>query len=123
MQKNVTYGSPIGIFSGSTMKIIACIIMLIDHAGLILFPSVGIFRIIGRIGFPLFAFFIAEGCRYTKHKLKRFITILAMGIAYLLIYYFLMDYIYGSVFLSFSFSIVLIELFGRIKKSIFADKK
>ena len=84
MQKNASYGSPIGIFSGSTMKIIACIIMLIDHAGLILFPSYGIFRVIGRIGFPLFAYFIAEGSHYTKRKLKRFIIILSMGIAYLL---------------------------------------
>lgn len=123
MQKNVTYGSPIGIFSGSTMKIIACIIMLIDHAGLILFPSIGIFRIIGRIGFPLFAYFIAEGSHYTKRKLKRFVIILSMGIAYLLVYYFLMDQLYASVFLSFSFSLVFIEILDRIKKSFFGDKK
>ena len=123
MQKKVIYGSPIGIFSGSTMKIIACVIMLIDHAGLILFPSYGIFRIIGRIGFPLFAYFIAEGSHYTKHKLKRFLVILAMGIAYLLIFYLFMDQLYASVFLSFSFSLVFTELLDRIKKSIFADKK
>ena len=123
MQKNSSYGSPIGIFSGSTMKIIACVIMLIDHAGLILFPSYGIFRIIGRIGFPLFAYFIAEGSHYTRHKLKRFIIILSMGIAYLLIYYFFMDQLYASVFLSFSFSLVFNELLDRIKKSLFADKK
>lgn len=123
MQKNASYGSPIGIFSGSTMKIIACIIMLIDHAGLILFPSYGIFRIIGRIGFPLFAYFIAEGSHYTKRKLKRFIIILSMGIAYLLIYYFFMDQLYASVFLSFSFSLVFTELLDRIKKALFGDKK
>ena len=71
MQKNASYGSPIGIFSGSTMKIIACIIMLIDHAGLILFPSYGIFRVIGRIGFPLFAYFIADCyCFFFCIKLK-----------------------------------------------------
>jgi hypothetical protein len=34
-----------------------------------------------------------------------------------------MDYVYGSVFLSFAFSIVLVELCDRVKKSAFADKK
>ena len=46
-----------------------------------------------------------------------------MGIAYLLIYYFFMDQLYASVFLSFSFSLVFNELLDRIKKSLFADKK
>jgi hypothetical protein len=50
----------------STLKILACIFMLIDHIGYVLFPKVIILRIIGRLAFPIFAYFIAEGYRRTK---------------------------------------------------------
>jgi len=42
--------------------------MTVDHLGFILFPSLIILRIIGRIAFPIFAYMIAEGCRYTKNE-------------------------------------------------------
>ena len=122
MEKSARYASPIGIFSGSTMKIIACVLMLVDHVGLMFFSTVGIYRIIGRLAFPLFAFFIAEGSHYTKHKLKRFLLIFGMGLAYLGVYWFLTDMIYASVFLTFTFSIILIELCDRVKKSLFGDR-
>lgn len=48
------------------LKIIACISMLIDHIGYVLFPDVTVLRLIGRIAMPIFAFFIGEGCLYTK---------------------------------------------------------
>ena len=63
-----------GIFSNNVLKIIACITMLLDHMGFILFPQYPIFRIIGRIAFPIFAFLLAEGCYYTKNKLRHFIV-------------------------------------------------
>lgn len=40
--------------------------MVIDHFGLIFFPSEGIYRIIGRVAFILFAFLLAEGTKHTK---------------------------------------------------------
>lgn len=55
------------------MKTIAITIMLIDHIGALFFPNVLIFRIIGRLAFPLFAFFIAEGFFYT-HSVSRYLA-------------------------------------------------
>lgn len=52
--------------NSSTLKILACIFMLIDHAGYVLFPNLIVMRIIGRLAFPIFAYFIAEGYRRTK---------------------------------------------------------
>jgi len=49
------------------IKIIAITTMLIDHAGHVLFPNEIIFREIGRVAFPLFAFLIANGAIYTKN--------------------------------------------------------
>lgn len=44
--------------------------MIIDHIGLLFFPEQIIFRIIGRISFPLFAFLVAEGFSKTSNVNK-----------------------------------------------------
>lgn len=62
------------------LKILAAVAMLSDHIGAYLLPQVTILRIIGRISFPIFAFCVAEGCRYTKNRLRYWATILATGI-------------------------------------------
>jgi len=59
--------------NGFQLKIIACIIMVIDHAGVLFFPDKIIFRIIGRLAFPLFAFFISEGFFHTR-SVRRYLT-------------------------------------------------
>lgn len=40
--------------------------MIIDHTGIVFFPSNDLFRIVGRISFPIFCFFIVEGYFHTK---------------------------------------------------------
>ncbi len=52
------------------IKLIACIAMLIDHAGKMLFPHVPEMRLIGRLAFPLFAYGIAVGAVYTRDPVK-----------------------------------------------------
>ncbi|WP_461812080.1 TraX family protein [Faecalimonas sp.] len=52
------------------LKIIAVITMIIDHVGLFFFPQYTIFRIIGRISFPIFAFLVVEGFYHTSNILK-----------------------------------------------------
>jgi hypothetical protein len=108
--------NPIGILSNSTLKIIACILMLIDHIGYHLFPDMEILRLIGRLSFPIFAFLIAEGCKYTRNKLKHFILIFIIGFAYFIFLYLYANMIYGSIFLTFSFSILYIYLLQYLKK-------
>ncbi len=58
--------------SAFALKIIASICMLIDHIGAV-FPvplTPAVFRLIGRIAFPIYAYLIAEGCKHTKNKNK-----------------------------------------------------
>ena len=115
--------NPIGFLSGSTLKILACIFMAFDHVGVVFFPREEIFRMIGRIAFPLFAYFIAEGCKYTKNKLQRFLTVFIIGSLYVLFYYIYEGEIYCNIFITFSISIAAIFLLQLIKKLIFNDKK
>lgn len=56
--------------SGSQLKMLALITMTIDHIGFIFFPPVWWLRAIGRLAFPIFAYMIAEGCRYTRHRMR-----------------------------------------------------
>lgn len=52
------------------LQIIAMITMLIDHVGLIFFPNTDLFRIIGRIAFPLYSWFLVQGYLYTRELQK-----------------------------------------------------
>lgn len=67
-------------FSGSILKIIAIVSMVIDHCayflmenGTLLYDAM---RCVGRIAFPVFAFLVAEGFAYTKNKKRYFAQLL-----------------------------------------------
>ena len=61
------------------LKIIACVSMLCDHVGYLLFPQAAWLRYVGRLAFPLFAFFIGEGCRYTRNRKKYCLGLLILS--------------------------------------------
>ncbi len=112
--------------NSNVLKFIAAITMLIDHAGLILFPEYDIFRIIGRISFPIFAFMIAEGCRYTRNKLKHFLMIFGLGLICQLAYVIVdieSGLSYMNILITFSFSIAMIYCLQFLKAQIFAKEK
>jgi len=60
--------------TGSTLKILAIVTMLIDHTGYVLvthnFYLNFIMRSIGRIAFPIFVFLLIEGATHTSSKFK-----------------------------------------------------
>ena len=62
------------------LKIISFITMIVDHTGIIFFPNNDIFRIIGRISFPIFAFFIVEGYFHSKNINKYLFRILFLAL-------------------------------------------
>lgn len=51
---------------GGVLKGIAAALMLTDHVGAILLPEVPVLRCVGRLAFPIFAFFVAEGYAHTR---------------------------------------------------------
>lgn len=111
-----------GFLSGTTLKLIACISMFIDHFGLVVFPKIMIFRIIGRLAFPIFAYFIAEGCKYTRNRLRHFLLIFSVGVIYFFFYLIAYKQVYPSVFLTFSISLLNVYLIDEMKKFVFAPK-
>lgn len=94
--------------------------MLIDHTGIVFFPTVNVWRLLGRISMPLFAFSLAEGCKYTKNKIKHFALIAILAVVCQVVYYFFDDgNLYMSILVTFSLSILTIYCLQFVKKSIF----
>lgn len=110
--------------NGNVIKILGAIFMVIDHFGLIFYPSVMIFRYIGRLSMPLFAFMIAEGTRNTKNKLKYLLMVFGLGlicqIAYLI---YEPNNIYFSILITFTFSILIIYALTFMKKCLLEEDK
>ncbi len=112
-----------GFFSAFTLKVLACLFMLVDHVGFAFFPEQEWMRIVGRIAYPLFAFFIAEGCRYTKNKHRRFLSVFVLGVICELVFVVFYNKYFGNILLTFSISILLIYLLQYAKKSFGTSEK
>ena len=110
-------------FNANTIKILAAFFMVIDHIGLMFFPAVDAWRIVGRLSMPLFAFAIAEGCRYTKNKAKHFAWVFGAGVIFQFFYTAFSGDWYLNIFLTFSFSIVNIYALYAFKKRLFYRSK
>lgn len=105
--------------SGNALKIIAAIAMLIDHLGYLFFPKNMALRAIGRLAFPIFAYFIAEGCRYTKNKVRHFLQISILALICQIVYYFFASDTTLFVLVSFSLAELAIFALQYFKKTCF----
>ena len=101
--------------NGNALKIIGAFFMIIDHIGMLIFPQVIFLRIVGRLAYPIFAFFIAEGCRYTRNKAKYLSLLTLFGIIFQLVYSIATeDYGTVNVICSFSLAVGLIYLWQNL---------
>lgn len=75
---------PVFGLSGSALKVIALISMVIDHVALYLMEDGTVLyetmRCVGRIAFPVFAFLIAEGFIHTRSRYRYFFTLLGFAV-------------------------------------------
>ncbi len=55
------------------LKWVAVVTMTVDHVGLVFFPECPIFRVIGRLAFPLFAYLLVLGMAST-HDLRGYLN-------------------------------------------------
>ena len=103
-----------------TLKIIAIVSMLVDHIGLVFFPEVMMFRIIGRISFPIFAYVLAEGIYYTKditkYMLRLGIFALLSEIPYdLAVMGSVLEFSHQNVFFTLFFAVLMFWAYKKIE--------
>ena len=111
------------ILNANALKFLAAALMLVDHIGLMFFPQELLWRIVGRLSMPLFAFALSEGCRYTKNKTKHFFLLFALALLCQVVYYFF-DHgnLYMSILITFSLSVLTIYALQFFKKTLFDEK-
>ena len=102
-----TLNKPALALSGNALKILAAVTMTIDHIGMLFFPTQMLWRMIGRLAMPIFAFMIAEGCHYTRSKLRYFLMVLGLGVLCQTVYVVVANDWYLCMPISFAMSILL----------------
>lgn len=108
--------------SSFILKLFAIIFMLIDHIGAVFFSENLIFRIIGRLAFPIFAFQIGIGYSHTKNKVKHIGTLLVFALISQIPFYMMCSInstdITLNVLFTFLFAILIIYSGENIKQNI-----
>lgn len=97
--------------NGDFLKFIAMFTMLIDHIGYLFFPTQIWLRVIGRIAFPIFAFLIARGYRFTSDKKKYAIRLLIFGFISQVPYHFFAPGKWNIMF-TLLIGLILIEIYN-----------
>lgn len=103
------------VLSGSMLKILALLLMTLDHIGMLLFPHVAWLRAAGRLAFPIFAYMIAEGCRYTRSRPRYFLTLVVFAVPCQVAYAVFMHSAMQCVLVTFALSVTLILLLERAR--------
>lgn len=102
--------------TGNQLKLIALITMTVDHIGMLLLPRLMILRIIGRIAMPLYAYMIAEGCRYTHDRRRYFLRLAGLALVCQIVYYFADRSLYQCILVTFSLSVLCIWAVDTAKR-------
>ena len=105
-----------GVLSGNQLKIVALVAMTCDHIGKSIFPKCEILQIVGRIAFPIFAYMIAEGCRYTCNRKKHLLQVALVAFLCQIVYYGLEKSLFQCILVTFSLSIGMIYVIDYAKE-------
>lgn len=103
--------------SATWLKYFACISMLVDHAAACFCPADSpwwlVLRGFGRLAFPIFAFFIAEGCRRSRslsdYAKRLFLFALVAQLPFMMVF----RKPGGSVILTFFLAVAAVVLYER----------
>lgn len=95
-------------FTGNQLKLIALAAMTLDHVGKLIFPDLLLLQILGRLSFPIFAYMIAEGCRYTQNRRKYILSVTAVAALCQIVYFIFFKSLYMCIMVTFTLSICLI---------------
>ena len=115
-------------FSNFNLKLLAIITMTIDHITIIFRPPYyHLFRIIGRISFPLFAFLLVEGFIHTNNYKKYLLRLLLLACISELIYDYtlfnkLFTFTNQNIFFTLSLGLITIKILEKIKMALSNQK-
>lgn len=117
--------SQLQILNSYHLKILALVIMIIDHTGAIFYPDLIFLRIIGRVAFVLYAFMLVEGVYHTnnihKYIKKIFIWALLSEVPFDIAFYGMPFYFgHQNIYFTLLISILGIYYLQRIKSFFYS---
>ena len=96
------------------LKIIVLLSMIIDHYGAIFHSGVDMYRIIGRLAFPIYAFLLVEGYSHTsnvkKYASRLFLFALISECPFDLAFYSKLEFMHQNIFFTLFIGLVLMCL-------------
>lgn len=92
------------------IKLLAAILMVIDHIGQVFFPNILAFKAIGRLSFPLFAWLIGQGEKYTHNFKIYLLRLIGLGLISQPFYYFLFQDYRPNILLTLALGLLAIRL-------------
>ena len=102
--------------SGNQLKILAMAAMTCDHVGLVLLPQYPVLRVLGRLALPIYAYMIAEGCRYTHDRKGYLKRIAVLAVLCQAAYFLAVGSLYQCILVSFCLSVCLIYALDRFRQ-------
>lgn len=112
---------PSGMIAGNTdtsfLKVLALVLMLVDHIGVVIFPQISELRVIGRMAFPLYAWCLVVGSVKTRNPLKYALRLLAAAVVSQPFYMMALNHTWTDFSILFTLLIALIAIQGiRVHK-------
>ena len=104
--------------SQEALKLLACGLMLLDHIGAVLLPSLGL-RLIGRLAFPIFCFLLSEGASHTRNPrrygLRLLIAMVLSELPFDLLFYGRPSWAHQNVMVTLLLAFLAIQAVDRCK--------
>ncbi len=98
------------------LKIIATVFMVIDHIGILFFPQTILFRAVGRLAFPIFAFTVANAFHHTKSRRTYLVRMLFLAALCQIPYGLLYHGLTLNIFFTLGFGFGIVWLYQGIAK-------
>ena len=105
----------------SFLKLLALVFMLIDHMGVVIFPGVTEFRVIGRMALPLYAWCLVVGCVKTHDPLKYALRLLALAAFSQPLYMLALNHTWNELGILFLLVLSLLAIEGIRRKFYFSQ--
>ncbi|WP_110933399.1 TraX family protein [Paenibacillus bouchesdurhonensis] len=102
------------------MQFLAMLTMLIDHVGLLFFPDQPLWRIIGRIAFPLYAYALAQGHQHTSSHNKYVLRLFGIAVVSQLPYQLVFDTNELNVVVSLCVAAILLRVLDGLSPGWFS---
>jgi TraX protein len=106
MSKFIRENADLMFLNNYQIKLLAAILMVIDHVGAVFLPDVMALRVVGRLSFPLFVWLLVEGERHTRNFEQYCVRLLLLGI--------ISQPIYQILFASTRWNILFMLLLGLV---------